>query len=95
MSEPVVQTIVERDDWQFVLEGRGDATVVWTYHNKKPVQPEGRGGRQFRKWLPYPSGYFERSKKVISWCEEFAKSAGFREKELARFRNSPSRTKEN
>ncbi|MFP4475143.1 MAG: hypothetical protein ACLFOY_06250 [Desulfatibacillaceae bacterium] len=94
MSEPVVQTIVEREDWKFVLEGQGDSTVVWPYHRQKPLEPAGAGTSHFRKALPYPSGYFRRSKRVIAWCERFAQNRLFREKELQDFSVNPPRAKD-
>ncbi|MBW1990313.1 MAG: hypothetical protein JRI97_12330 [Deltaproteobacteria bacterium] len=81
-------------EWSFLLEGRGDQMLVWPYFRSQPFALDGGAAQegpkriQFRKSFPYPANYWDRSRKVLSWCKQFAASEEFRKKELAAFQKS-------
>ncbi|MBU2488217.1 MAG: hypothetical protein KKA60_02385 [Proteobacteria bacterium] len=78
-------------EWNFLLEGQGEQMLVWPYFSGQPFAlevtgaTEGPGRIQFRKAFPYPANYWDRSRKILSWCKQFAASENLRKEELAAY----------
>ncbi len=79
-------------EWSFLLEGQGDQMLVWPYFRGQPFSLEvesaleGQGRIQYRKIFPYPANYWDRSRKILSWCKRFSTSQELREEELADYK---------
>ena len=81
-------------EWSFLLEGQGDQMLVWPYFKGQPFSlevegaPDGGGRIQYRKIFPYPANYWDRSRKILSWCKRFATSEELRKEELEVYKAS-------